>query len=122
MHNSILIFSSQEDTQETIKSILAPTFPLIIVSDVDQALSALKQKAVPVLALVGTNLDDAAENFTSMRSISPALTIIAIGEIGTEAEAAEAVSHGATGYIMTPLRKDVIMTLAQKYAPQVTGK
>jgi len=113
---SILICTNHEDTAEQLKSILAYTFPLILVTDEEQCLAVLRQKALPGVVLVSTDMDLSGKLFEKMRELSPELTIIAIGESGPEEDAVGAVSRGATGYIMLPLRNNDVMALAQKYA------
>lgn len=116
MKPAILIGNKQEETADQLKSILSYTFPLIVVTDGDQCLAALKQGSSIGLAFVGSDIDLSGQLFEKMRELSPRLTIIAIGEAGSEGGAVEAVSRGANGYIMLPLRNNDVMSLAQKYA------
>ena len=114
MSSTVLIASSDENTREKLKSILASVFPLIVVEESKQCLAALQQKAIPALAFVGTSIDDDNDLFEEIRKTAPRLDVIAIGENGDEDETVAAVQRGATGYTMLPLRPDDILALAQK--------
>jgi DNA-binding NtrC family response regulator len=114
--NIILIHATDEYTREMIKSALINHLALIITEDRAQCLEALSQKAKINTAFIGMASEDGEPDFELFEEISrlnPELNVIAVGDHDTEDAAADAVRHGAAGYMVVPADANAILTLAR---------
>jgi len=114
--NGILIYAQDEYTRETLKKALIDHLPLIIVDDRAQCLDVLQQKTILAKAFIAAcaKEDEAdMELFEEIAALKPELKVIAVGDHDTEDAAAQAVRHGAAGYIVIPADPNAILTLAR---------
>jgi DNA-binding NtrC family response regulator len=114
--NGILIYATDEYTREMLKGALSNHLPLIITEDRAQCLGVLKQKTALHKAFIAPcNKKGKAdlELFEEILELRPGLKMIAVGDHNTEDIAAQAVKHGATGYIILPAETNAILTLAR---------
>jgi DNA-binding NtrC family response regulator len=113
---AILIYAPDEHTREAFKSALNKHLPLIVTESRGQCLAALAQKAPIKKAFfsactVEGNAD--MELFERISASNPGLKMIAVGDHATESITMQAVRHGATGYIILPVKAGELLTLAR---------
>lgn len=114
--NGVLIHAPDEYTRDMIKAALMDHLPLIVTQDRLQCLDALKQKIMPDKAFVAVCADDGNMDlglFEEIFALRPGLKVIAVGDHDTEDMAAQAVRHGAAGYILMPAEANAILTIAR---------
>ena len=114
--NGILIYATDEYTREMLKAALINHLPLIITEDRAQCLDVLKQKtsiSKAFIAACAGKGDADLELFEEISELKPELKVIAVGDHDTEDIAAQAVRHGAAGYIIIPAEPNAILTLAR---------
>ena len=114
--NGILIYATDEYTREMIKEALINHLPLIITEDRAQCLDVLRQKTGITKAFIAASSEEGdadRELFEQITALKPELKVIAVGDHDTEDMAAEAVRHGAAGYIIIPAEPNAILTLAR---------
>lgn len=118
--NTVLIHAADEYTRDTIKSALIDHCPLIITEDRVQCLEAIKQKAAIHKAFIGVSGKTTAtlKLFEEISALKSGLNMTAVGDHNTEEMAAEAVRHGAAGYILIPCEANAILTLARPRVKQ----
>ncbi len=109
--NPILIYAQDEHTREYLKSMLCNHIPLITTENAQQCLEALKQKAPVHKALIGMSGldDDLSDIIGKMLALKSKLKIIAIGDKDSEGIAIEAVHHGASGYLLLPIKASALL-------------
>ena len=114
--NGILIYAPDEYLREMVKAALIDHFPLIITDNRVQCLEAVNQIAKIDKAFISPCTEDGDADFELFKEISglrPELRLIALGDHNTEEFAAEAVRHGAAGYILMPADANAILTSAR---------
>ncbi len=114
--SAVLIYAADEYMREMVKSALINHMPLIITESRAQCLEALSQKAPINKAFISavSEEDDAdLALFEEILNLKPDLKVIAVGDHDTEDIAAEAVRHGAAGYMVVPSEANAILTLAR---------
>lgn len=112
--NTILVCAADEYIREMLKSALADHFPLIVTEDPEQCLHVLRQRSAISKAFIAPEEDDTDMTlFKEASALRPELKMIAVGDHNTEAMAAEAVRHGAAGYILMPADANAILTAAR---------
>lgn len=117
---AILIYAPDEHTREAFKSALNKHLPLIVTESRAQCLAAAAQKAPLAKAFIAAcsaDGDPDIDIFKEISSLRPALKIIAVGDNATEEMSAEALRHGAAGYMLMPLKADAILALARRAEP-----
>jgi DNA-binding NtrC family response regulator len=113
---TIALCSSSEHIRDIFKTALADHVNLIVTEDREQFIEAITQKAAIHKAFV----DIADENdgtdpeiFVTASELKPQLSLIAVGTQETHDDAVKAVRHGATGYIIVPVKAQEILTMAR---------
>jgi DNA-binding NtrC family response regulator len=117
--NGILIHAADEYTREMLKAALINHLPLIITEDRAQCLDVLQQKTRINKAFISACSQEGGadlELFEEISALKPELEVIAVGDHDTEDIAAQAVRHGAAGYIVIPAEPNAILTLARQQA------
>jgi DNA-binding NtrC family response regulator len=116
MNKTILIYDTEESSREALKTILGNIVNLVVVESALQCRQVFKQKTPVDLAFICVDSGESscAEFFGEIRDQRPSLAIIAIGSHKSEDTAAEAVRHGATGYMIKPFKADQIRSMALK--------
>ena len=111
-----VICSGREHHREIIKSALAHHLNLITVECHDQLMEALSQKAAVHTVFIDVADEEGTIDlgiFKAVSDLKPKLRIIAIGEHATEQAAVEAVRHGASGYMVLPVKAEELLTAAR---------
>ena len=114
--NGILIYAPDEYSREMLKTALIDHLPLIITDDRTQCLDVLEQKANIGKAFIAASSEEGDADFELFEEISrlrPELSVIAVGDHDTEDMAAQALRHGAAGYIILPAEPNAILTLTR---------
>jgi DNA-binding NtrC family response regulator len=118
--NTVLIYAAEEYLREMVKSALINHLPLIITENREQCLEALKQKTAISTGFISACSEDGNADlglFEEILALRPGLHVMALGDHNTEDIAAEAVRHGAAGYILMPAEANAILTLARETTP-----
>jgi DNA-binding NtrC family response regulator len=114
--NGIFIYATDEYTREMLKAALINHLPLIITEDRAQCLNVMAQKTTANKAFIAACTKKGKadfELFEKILELKPELKMIAVGDHDTEDIAAEAIKHGAGGYIILPAEANAILTLAR---------
>lgn len=117
--SSILIFHTNENTRDALRDMLANRYNVIAVNETRQCLDVFDQKAPIALAFLEASSKPETETLIAraLEKKNPVI-VVAVASAENENLGVNAVHCGAEGYILTPLRKDEVLTIARKADPQ----
>jgi DNA-binding response OmpR family regulator len=110
----ILVVEDHANFADAVHELLAPDYAMRIAHTADAALAAATEER-PDLVLLDLHLRgrDGFWLLERLRRMDPALPVIMVsGDVETEA-AAEALVHGASGYITKPFKPDQLLEVVE---------
>lgn len=113
----ILICDDEEGIRESLKLILENDYDLIFAQNGDEAIQTMKASPVDITILdIKMPKKDGLETLKELKKISPSSKVIIATGYKSVDIAHEAMTLGATDYVVKPFDRDKIRKVVQKHS------
>jgi len=111
--SKILVYSTEENIRETIKSILSDYNDLILTDSIDQCQECIKDTEISIILFDIGKAASPLEDIKSIHSDNTHLNIVVLINRSNEQTSREAIKAGAAGYITKPIKADELLKICK---------
>lgn len=117
MKKRIMVCDDEEGIRESLKLILEKDYDLTFAQNGDEAIQTMKTSPVDITILdIKMPKKDGLETLKELKKINPSSKVIIATGYKSVDIASEAMSLGASDYVVKPFDRDKIRKVVQKYS------
>ena len=115
MKKTILVCDDEEGIRESLKLILEKEFSLLFATNGDEAIGLLRKNPVDVVIMdIKMPRMDGIETMRKLKDLRPGIKMLVTSGYKSVETAKEAVSAGASDYIVKPFDRNEVLSAVKK--------